>query len=725
MSDEPTNEKTRDADPASPEAQHQRWVKYGSNVALAVVLAVVLAGVVTYIAQAKPVRVDTTSAGFNSLKPQTKNLIGNLNQNIKLVSLYEKPEKSGDEAEAPVDRAGMVADLLDNYRRNSKRITVEVIDPTDKNKVDTLINDLYQRYGRDVANYKAFLTDYEAKYKQLTQLTAVEAAQMTGMTNETLPDNEVGQSIQAIFNTIRKIPDILRENHTDVDQGMHETHPDYKGITTSIQSTLDKVSKLEDAIGKFFGQHKGDADLSPGVKQYMSQSVSRHEAIKKIADDENAKIAKLGELKIDELRRALNVPNPILVLGDTDWRILNEGQVWTTNAGAQQWADGKIRPSFAGEQQVTTAIFSLTQTKKPKVVFLRPGGAPLTNAGFPPFQPSGPFSEIAGRMRQYNFDVLEKDLSGQWAMQSQARGMPAAPEPGWEEIADAVWVVIDSGGAQAGPDPIGPKLAEHLGHGGAALVLVNPTPGASGPDPVVSTLKDWGVDVYPDIFAVHEQIPTEQGAAAGSDPVQEALRVSYIWDIKNYGQHPISKPLANLDSVFVPLAVVKTHTEKDRVVTPLIPIPDAPAAPKSWGEKDVEQLSRGNPPTFDPAKGDMPGPIFGGAVSEKPGAGRLVVIASLQFLTDNLLDVPNYEIARTQHVFVSRFPGNGELAMNSVFWLAKMDTMIAISPNAMQVSRIANMSGGTLEFWRTGVLLVLLPLMVIGAGIMTWFARRD
>jgi hypothetical protein len=63
--------------------------------------------------------------------------------------------------------------------------------------------------------------------------------------------------------------------------------------------------------------------------------------------------------------------------------------------------------------------------------------------------------------------------------------------------------------------------------------------------------------------------------------------------------------------------------------------------------------------------------------------------------------------------------------MNSVFWLAKMETMIAISPNAMQVSRIANMSGGTLEFWRTGVLLVLLPVLVIGAGIMTWMARRD
>ena len=729
MSDQPTSEETRESESAPrPEAQHERWIKYGSNVALAIVLAIVLAGVITYIAEARPVRVDTTAAGFNSLKPQTKNLIQNLNQNIKLVSLYEKPEKNNNEeagAEPTVDEAGMVADLLDNYRRNSKKISVEIIDPTDKNKVDTLINDLYQRYGKDVANYKAFLSEYDAKYKQLTQLTTAESAQMANLANENLPDNEVGQSIQAIFNTIRKIPDNLRDNRSDIDAGLRETHPDYKAITSSIQSALERVSKLEDAITKYFEQHKGDADLSPAVKQYITQSLPRHTEIKKIADDQIARIGKLGELKIDELRRALNTPNPILVLGESDWRILNESQVWTTNAGAQQWAEGKIRPSFAGEQQVTTAIFSLTQSKKPKVAFLRPGGAPLTNPGFPPFQPSGPLSEIAGRMRAYNFDVVEKDLSGQWAMQAQMRQMPAAPEPSWDEINDAIWIIIDAGGAPQGAEPIGTKLAEHLGHGGSALILVNPASGPSAPDAYASVLRDWGIDLHPDLWAVHEQVPAEQGSGTTSDPVQEALRVSYIWDIKDYGTHELAKPLKNLDSVFVPLVVVKTHNEKDRVVTPLIPIPDAPAAPRSWGEKDTEQITRGTPPKFEPDKGDMAGPIYGGAISEKPGAGRLVVIGSVQFMTDNMLDIPNLEIARTQRMFVSRFPGNAELAMNSVFWLAKMDTMIAISPSAMQVSRIANMSVPVLEFWRIGVLLVLLPLLVIFAGVMTWVARRD
>ena len=42
--------------------------------------------------------------------------------------------------------------------------------------------------------------------------------------------------------------------------------------------------------------------------------------------------------------------------------------------------------------------------------------------------------------------------------------------------------------------------------------------------------------------------------------------------------------------------------------------------------------------------------------------------------------------------------------------------MISISPTAMEVSRIKEMNNGVLGFWRVGVLLILLPALVIGAG---------
>jgi hypothetical protein len=51
--------------------------------------------------------------------------------------------------------------------------------------------------------------------------------------------------------------------------------------------------------------------------------------------------------------------------------------------------------------------------------------------------------------------------------------------------------------------------------------------------------------------------------------------------------------------------------------------------------------------------------------------------------------------------------------------------MIAISPNAMEVSRIADMSDTKLNAWRVGLLLVGLPGLVILSGIGMYFARRD
>jgi ABC-type uncharacterized transport system involved in gliding motility auxiliary subunit len=65
------------------------------------------------------------------------------------------------------------------------------------------------------------------------------------------------------------------------------------------------------------------------------------------------------------------------------------------------------------------------------------------------------------------------------------------------------------------------------------------------------------------------------------------------------------------------------------------------------------------------------------------------------------------------------------LFMNAMFWLAKMDTMIAISPTAMEVPRIRPMSETTQRVWRSGMLIGVLPLMVVVSGVLTWWRRRD
>jgi hypothetical protein len=124
----------------------------------------------------------------------------------------------------------------------------------------------------------------------------------------------------------------------------------------------------------------------------------------------------------------------------------------------------------------------------------------------------------------------------------------------------------------------------------------------------------------------------------------------------------------------VPLVPVKkaAAVPADVKVTEIIPVP---TTPKSWGETDLASMqptptNRRPMPTFDPAA-DVPAPLFAGAVAEKQGKGRLVVIGSASFASTTLVNYPDQKLYEKSKTLVSRFPGNGELFTNSIFWLAR------------------------------------------------------
>jgi hypothetical protein len=486
---------------------------------------------------------------------------------------------------------------------------------------------------------------------------------------------------------------------------------------------MELVSQLAGTIVEQAPKAQGVKGLPVEFQKYLADSVPRYQKMKQIADDAIAAGNKLGELKVDELEGALNVDNPILVLGDTEWRILSQSQVWQDDTDIHAINSGaKVQPRFAGEQQVTTAIYALEHPKKQKICFVRPGGQPFTQPGFPPFIPGGPLSQLAEHLRQYNFDVTEKDLSGTWAMQAQMQQQPAPPEPSDEEIKDAIWVVLDvpmnEQQQQAMPPTLGPKLKEHLAQGGSALVLAD----IRGDD-LAAALTDWGVTIHPGAVAVHETITLSEGADV--DPLEEAKARAYIWDCRKYGDHELAKPIQNLDSVFVAPVCITPGTAKGCNVTGLLPFTDNMPGLKTWGETNIEDLDKGVA-EFHPEKGDFAAPVFGGVIVEKEKAGRLVVLGSVRSFTNGFLRIPDPKLARRDPpILVNRFPGNLELATNSVFWLAHLEPMIAISPSAMDVSRIADMSTGMLNFWRIGVLLILLPGVVLAAGAFVYAARRD
>jgi len=733
-----TDAETRDAlsEDFIAEARNERWVKYGLNVLLTCILVVVLAFLVVWGAQWKRTRADMTSGGSYSLKPQTVSVIGDIKSPVKLVSLYprlkQEPGKSSGAQQQQPDFYQPVDDILQEYRRKGKNIEVDSIDPAaEPAKLDRWLVEVIQKYGGNVKSYREVLTGFPDTLKQIKALASDEAKKMQPLRTVEITDEKQAETLNAAYSTVLQFPAVIQMMTGGIEEELKEKIPDYKGRVQAVESSLNLFSRQVESVRKALESLQKDEKAPKPVRDYAKGSVANFDAMKKQADDVLARIKGLGELKLDDVRRRLvapegeQLPPAIAVMGEKDIKLIDFKDVWKSgestgfNAGNSQ---GAPRLRFAGEQQLTSAILALAQPQKTKIAFVRGGGPPKVGGGGPFGGGGGDFSEIADRLKSYNFEVLEKDVSGQSAQRAMMGGGPPPNEPSDEQIKDAIWVVFSEPQmTQFGPMPGGSpelanKLREHLDQGGAAMVLFE----MQGDD-LSAVLKDYGVEVKTNVVAVHEPVRTD--AEAVDDFIEQARRQAPIFVINEYGgPHPITSTLQSLDAALVPMLPVSTPGAADATVTKLLPVPQEP---RSWGETDIPSVTRrGATPTYDPGSGDLPPPLYSGAAVEKKGKGKLVVIGCSQFATNLMLTIPDQKLAR-QKVEVARFPGNGELFTNSIFWLANQEKMIALSPSALDTPRIRPMAPEMLAFWRVGVLLIGLPALALAAGFIVWRSRQD
>lgn len=237
-------------------------------------------------------------------------------------------------------------------------------------------------------------------------------------------------------------------------------------------------------------------------------------------------------------------------------------------------------------------------------------------------------------------------------------------------------------------------IQAYVENGGSVLFMldtplrIGPQEGSENPE-VVKMLSGWGITMNNDLALDTSGI----GQIFGLGP--EVAMVT------NYESHAIVRDFKEGIPTAIPLSrTLKIDGNAKVTAEKLLSTTD-----NSFAVTNVQG-------PIDPKKGTK-GPLVLAAAGTyntgKPGAsGRFVVFGSSQWAANNFLG--------------SRQIANRDLALNTVNWLTSDEDLISIRPKEPEDRRL-NISGNRMNliFWWS---VVLLPLSVVGAGLMVWWRRR-
>jgi hypothetical protein len=260
------------------ETQRERWLKYGANVLLSVVVVILLSIGIVYAAQRKSIRTDTTSNGIYSLKPQTVNLIQNLPQKVKIVGLFSKARQEQEKKvsdDTPEVRFQQVSDLLNEYQQKSGgTITSEMIDTVNQpGKVDQLFNEVAQKYGNDINKYQEIIHQYPDTLKKIRALTAKETEALKKVPK--VSDPKLARLLDEAGRTFDRFPELLDRISKDADEELQNKVPDYKRLTDNIRGGLEGLDKLIDAIVAQYKSTASGKDTPKELKDYFAAEIPR------------------------------------------------------------------------------------------------------------------------------------------------------------------------------------------------------------------------------------------------------------------------------------------------------------------------------------------------------------------------------------------------------------------------------------------------------------------
>jgi ABC-type uncharacterized transport system involved in gliding motility auxiliary subunit len=256
---------------------------------------------------------------------------------------------------------------------------------------------------------------------------------------------------------------------------------------------------------------------------------------------------------------------------------------------------------------------------------------------------------------------------------------------------DASVIVVDGPKKPLSDAEVG-MLDKYLKIGGSVVVMEDPaldTQFGDSPDPLASDLSaNYG------IILGNNTVVDMYGYQAFQNPY---FAVGY-----QYATHAITSKMSTMGTGFQGARTVSADDSAgtDYTKTQLITTVE-----QSWGETDASSIQASNPEFNEGI--DVAGPVPLAVVASGANDARLVVFGDSDFASNAYYG----------------FYGNGEMIVNTIDWAAKQENLISLTAKNTVERTLVQPKTYTMGLILLGSLIVL-PGIVLVAGIGSWLARR-
>lgn len=690
------------------------------------------------------VRYDLTSTRRYSLSDQSRAVLDKLEVKHRVVTML-----GGDTIEPAQQQR--IRDLVDEYTRASTSINVQHIDlDTQLDRREILLAEMDAMFAEDTATIRSSI----AAGFQLVERYAETIDQIETWLDDIIksgvklrPASIQNQRLTDLHSQYLRLQDQakrLRELRNDmlgsdwqarlkspglVTQGDGQNLPDYTALMAEIQQYILQLAgnTLPDTPGKADQLRRGVAfdNLAPPEVQQaaseaqntlaaMVQQVPQFFQTVKTETDPLLKVA--APLRYQDARSILNDKPCVLLTSGGDARVIPAEQLFR---GTGSTTSEEINDLFVGEEQLTGALISLQLEPPPLVVFIRSniGLRAVSITGSEQQRIEGVYDEVTKRLLAMDFEVAE------WPDPVNI------DPPEVREGQRVVWVTMPYFRPDANrsasldntnKDTVASFLQDRLNKGDSAMIMLyangDTAPrlrGEAPPDTLVELLDTFGIQAQLHHSAIQLKSEDEDG---------QAREYTNQFIVNQWPKSIIvGDALNGINTFFTYPIPLKLNAKQGVAQTPMVEI----AAPVLHVQETAADPKTGE---FTPEPESERQRIVIGAAAQKDDA-RLVTIGSATWAMDEILSTAALPDGTVGPELAERpgarilYPGNSDLFVNSICWLAHEEDLIAASPRTQDIRRIQPMSDRALQNTRL-LLWAGMPAVILVLGVGVGLMRR-